>query len=319
MIRLARNPIGRFGKPGGDRPHGRLPRLRRVPLDERRVARRRRRHHRQLLRLRPTTDESPEGTDEQRTSPSASMSAERRQGRRRRRRVGPVPLRSDCASRHPSRPRRKRSATRWSGSSSGSPRRPGSATRRRSASACRGRHRRTATTAANIDPLGRLSDRGAARQDPQAQGQHRQRRGRGGHRRDALRPGCRQARRRHLPDLNRRRFRRLRRRRARAEHRVRADGDPGRPAERRSASAARIRRGLSWKAWAQDLDEHSTDRGPHVAEPVHPRRGQQERRQVHPATPAADADRRRQPAQRRRHHRRRDRGAPVRRCVDHLR
>jgi polyphosphate glucokinase len=30
----------------------------------------------------------------------------------------------------------------------------------------------------------------------------------------------------------------------------------GRPAERRSASAARTRRGLSWKAWASDLDEH---------------------------------------------------------------
>ena len=30
----------------------------------------------------------------------------------------------------------------------------------------------------------------------------------------------------------------------------------GRPAERRSASAARTRRGLSWKAWAIDLDEH---------------------------------------------------------------
>ena len=30
----------------------------------------------------------------------------------------------------------------------------------------------------------------------------------------------------------------------------------GRDAEKRSASAARIRRGLSWKAWAQDLDEH---------------------------------------------------------------
>ncbi len=30
----------------------------------------------------------------------------------------------------------------------------------------------------------------------------------------------------------------------------------GRPAERRSASAARVRRGLSWKAWASDLDEH---------------------------------------------------------------
>lgn len=30
----------------------------------------------------------------------------------------------------------------------------------------------------------------------------------------------------------------------------------GRAAERRSAAAARIRRGLSWKAWSQDLDEH---------------------------------------------------------------
>lgn len=30
----------------------------------------------------------------------------------------------------------------------------------------------------------------------------------------------------------------------------------GRPAERRSAAAARLKRGLSWKAWTQDLDEH---------------------------------------------------------------
>ena len=30
----------------------------------------------------------------------------------------------------------------------------------------------------------------------------------------------------------------------------------GRPAERRSASAARVRKGLSWKAWSMDLDEH---------------------------------------------------------------
>lgn len=30
----------------------------------------------------------------------------------------------------------------------------------------------------------------------------------------------------------------------------------GKPAERRSSSAARTRRGLSWKAWAQDLSEH---------------------------------------------------------------
>jgi polyphosphate glucokinase len=30
----------------------------------------------------------------------------------------------------------------------------------------------------------------------------------------------------------------------------------GRAAERRSAAAARVRRGLSWKAWSQDLDEH---------------------------------------------------------------
>lgn len=30
----------------------------------------------------------------------------------------------------------------------------------------------------------------------------------------------------------------------------------GREAERRSAAAARVRRGISWKAWAADLDEH---------------------------------------------------------------
>jgi polyphosphate glucokinase len=30
----------------------------------------------------------------------------------------------------------------------------------------------------------------------------------------------------------------------------------GRDAERRSAAAARLRRGISWKAWAADLDEH---------------------------------------------------------------
>jgi polyphosphate glucokinase len=30
----------------------------------------------------------------------------------------------------------------------------------------------------------------------------------------------------------------------------------GRAAERRSAAAARVKRGLSWKAWASDLDEH---------------------------------------------------------------
>ena len=30
----------------------------------------------------------------------------------------------------------------------------------------------------------------------------------------------------------------------------------GRDAERRSAAAARIKRGISWKAWAADLDEH---------------------------------------------------------------
>jgi polyphosphate glucokinase len=30
----------------------------------------------------------------------------------------------------------------------------------------------------------------------------------------------------------------------------------GRDAERRSAAIARTRRGLSWKAWASDLDEH---------------------------------------------------------------
>ena len=59
----------------------------------------------------------------------------------------------------------------------------------------------------------------------------------------------------------------------------------GPPAERRSAAAARVKRGLSWKAWA-----HRPRRAPRahpaadVAQPHDPRRrGQQERRQVHPA------------------------------------
>ena len=30
----------------------------------------------------------------------------------------------------------------------------------------------------------------------------------------------------------------------------------GRAAEKRSAAAARVKRGLSWKAWTVDLDEH---------------------------------------------------------------
>ena len=56
-------------------------------------------------------------------------------------------------------------------------------------------------------------------------------------------------------------------------------------AERRSAAASRTRRGLSWKAWTIDLDEH-LDRihAADVAEPDdHRRRRQQERRPVHPA------------------------------------
>ncbi len=40
----------------------------------------------------------------------------------------------------------------------------------------------------------------------------------------------------------------------------------GRAAERRSAAAARTRRGLSWKAWAADLDEH-LDRIQHLMWP----------------------------------------------------
>ena len=48
-IRLARNPTGRFGKPEEIVDRGALPRLGRVPLDERRELRHRRRHHRQLL------------------------------------------------------------------------------------------------------------------------------------------------------------------------------------------------------------------------------------------------------------------------------
>ena len=53
-----------------------------------------------------------------------------------------------------------------------------------------------------------------------------------------------------------RRIRPVQRRRPRPEHRAGHMEIRGRDAERRSAAAARTRRGLSWKAWAQDLDEH---------------------------------------------------------------
>ena len=67
--------------------------------------------------------------------------------------------------------------------------------------------------------------------------------------------------------------------------------------------------GLGWKAWAIDLDEH-LDRIDklglaHIDDPG--RRGQQERRQVHPAPDGALPGRGGGPAQRRRHHRRRHR------------
>ena len=79
----------------------------------------------------------------------------------------------------------------------------------------------------------------------------------------------------------------------------------GRPAERRSASVARTKRGLSWKAWTQDLDEHLIrDRRADLARAVHPgRRGQQEFRQVRPATDGPTAGRARAAAQRRGDHR----------------
>ena len=63
-IRLARNPTGRFGKPEEIVQHGRLPRLRRVALDERRVARRRWRHHGQLLLRGTAMTESTASSDE---------------------------------------------------------------------------------------------------------------------------------------------------------------------------------------------------------------------------------------------------------------
>ena len=76
----------------------------------------------------------------------------------------------------------------------------------------------------------------------------------------------------------------------------------GRPAERRSASAARVRRGLVVEGLGgRPRRAPPAHRGPDVADAVHPRRRrQQERRQVHPAPDPADADRGRQPAQRRR-------------------
>ena len=89
----------------------------------------------------------------------------------------------------------------------------------------------------------------------------------------------------------------------------------GRDAERRSAAAARTRRGLSWKAWAMDLDEHlARDRQAVLAEPHHPRRRrQQAAREVHPAAHGPAAGRPGEAAQRRGDRRRGDgrRGALV--------
>ena len=98
----------------------------------------------------------------------------------------------------------------------------------------------------------------------------------------------------------------------------------GRAAERRSAAIARVKRGLSWKAWATDLDEH-LDRIQQldVAQPHHPRRrGQQERGQVHPATDGEMRGRRGRIAQRCGDHRGGGRGGRKprrgrRRRIDH--
>ena len=143
-------------------------------------------------------------------------------------------------------------------------------------------------TAANIDPgwvdfpvVERL---GKVLEPP---GLDRQRRRRGGDRGDAVRDGPGPARRRHLPDpRDGRRVRRVHRRRCSSRTpssaRWRSAADP--PSVDRPP-AARTRRGLSWKAWAQDLDEHlDAIDAADVAEPDDPRRRrQQERRQVHPA------------------------------------
>ena len=78
------------------------------------------------------------------------------------------------------------------------------------------------------------------------------------------------------------------------EHRVRPDGDP-RPPGRAAIRVGGADRGagLSWKAWAQDLDEHLQRIEDLMwPTPVHPRRRrQQERRQVRPAADDADAGR----------------------------
>ena len=79
----------------------------------------------------------------------------------------------------------------------------------------------------------------------------------------------------------------------------------GREAERRSAAVSRTRRGLSWKAWTIDLDEH-LDRIHQLMWPNlidHRRRRQQERRPLHPAADRALPGRAGAVAQRCGHHR----------------
>ncbi len=82
----------------------------------------------------------------------------------------------------------------------------------------------------------------------------------------------------------------------------------GRDAERRSAAAARTRRGLSWKAWATGPRRASRrDRQAVLAEPHHSRRWrEQAAREVHPKAHDPAAGRPGQAPQRRGDRRRRD-------------
>ena len=185
---------------------------------------------------------------------------ERDQGGRRRRRSGPAPLgaaaRRDAEPVDPGRGHRLDRAARPAA-------REVERARRRDPGRDRPARASPSTaslkTAANIDPawidfpvverLTRLLKR------PDLDHQRRRRRR---DRRDALRGRQGPAGRRHLPDARDRASGRACSTTA-SSSRTREFGQMeirGRAAERRSAAAARIRRGLSWKAWAADLDEH---------------------------------------------------------------
>ena len=173
-------------------------------------------------------------------------------------------------------------------------------------------------TAANIDPcVGRLPRRRTDGSPAQAARLDHQRRGRGRHRRDALRGRGGQAGRRHLPDPGHRASGRACSTtgcssRTPSSARWRSAAAPPRSDPRRPPGSSAACPGRPGRSTSTSIS--TRDRAAHLAEPDDPRRRrQQERRPVHPAPDRALPGRAGPAPQRRGHHRRGDRGGEKRR------